>query len=133
MIPYQYSSEERELLEQYAQALKQAERGFDGVPPAHLQALLAVRKSIAEETRTAVLAEVDAADIGALTQVANAASLLVAFADMAVSKNSTLREEAKSVIQRLHGLLDAAGYTERDTFIGYHQRPGFEFSARDYI
>lgn len=132
MMPYQPTKIEKELLDCYEKALKSATVGFDGVATKHLQALTAVQTRVAEETRTKVLAETGAANLGALLRVADAASVLLAFADRAIREQTPLRGEAKLLAERLHSLLEAAGYTSRSPFTGHRQRPGFEFSAGDY-
>jgi len=133
VMPYEPSNDEQKLLDCYDQSVTGAVIGFDGVASKHLQALVSVQKLVAEDTRAKVLAELSAADLGALLRVADAASILLSFTDMAIRSKSPLRAEAEALAKRLHGLLNAAGYTDKSQFTGHHQRPGFAFSARDYI
>lgn len=124
MFPYMPSEEENKLLDCYNSVIKNPIIGFDGIPEPHLQALNAVSDMVEGETRKQVVSEMNAAKADALIQVAEAASLLLLYADMAINNNSALRQEATNACQKLHELLDKAGYTEKDEFTGCRKMPG---------
>lgn len=133
VMPYTASDAEQKLLDTYEGARKNPVIGFDGIAEVHLQALNAVAKTVADDTRKRVLAEMQAApELGVLFDVADAAALLLFFADLAVKNKTPLRPEVKLIAEKLHGLLEAAGYTGRGYFTGHRERPGFPVSPSKY-
>ena len=127
MLPYTPSDAEQKLLDAYEDKRKNPVIGFDGIPDVHLQALNAVASMVEQGVRDRTLAEAGAApEVGPLLDVADAASILLFFVDSALkNEGRALRAESKLVAAKLHGLLDAAGYTARCEYTGHRERPGF--------
>lgn len=134
-FPYIHSEAENQLLDLYANSMKHAVIGFDGIPEPHLQALKEVDRMAAARGRSQALAEAGVMpDQQALLAVADAASVLLLFVEMALrNPKLPLRSDCKSVAAKLGELLAEAGYSGKSAFTGHRERPAAPISVSQYL
>lgn len=101
-------------------------------PAAHARGIMAVSAMVKAE---AALESLEGEDgyIEDLQRVADASSVLLLFVDAATRQRTRLRDEAAVISTRVHALLRAAGYVNRNPQTGHRERPASSFSVKDLI